>query len=321
MTFDYKTSLWENAYTITERKISDSPIIQIIPGINENNLVVFCEDGIAYLLDEDLKVLADYRVSDCGITCVEEIAPRDKTRAVIVADTKGNLNLFNLSFDIKLFLGKKAGAVTAMQGLSAGRVLISYPLEKNTTRVEMIESFTGNHLSSIDLVGIRRGRDFACPEGFLALDEAWLLAGTDKNIIEIGFKGSNLFRKSSCPLRENFYLDEVTCDAVGQSYVGKEVNYYSSEEPRYENVPHAFDEDQKVSTISEKYKVRIITEMNTLFVKHKIEEINKAVEFAEGLCFIKHFHFPEGRVILSGNDSTLRIVDWRSNCSKFFFDC
>jgi hypothetical protein len=320
MTFDYKTSLWHNKYTITERKISDSLIIQIISGIKENNLVVFCENGLAYLLDEDLKILADYRVSDCRITCVEEIVPRNKTRAVIVADIEGHLNLFNLSFDTKLSLGKKAGAVTAIQGLSAGRVLVSYPLEKNTTRIEMIESFTGNHLAGVDLVGTRRVRDFACAEGFLNLDEAWLLAGTDKKIMEIGFKGSSIFHKSTGPLREKFYLDEIICDAVGQSYVGKEL-FPLNEEPHYQNVPYAHDEDQKVSTISEKYKVRIITEMNRLIVKHRVEEINKDVELKEGLCFIKHLHYPEGRIILSGNDSTLRIVDWRSNCSKFFFDC
>jgi hypothetical protein len=320
MTFNYKTSLWHNKYTITERKISDSLIIQIIPAIKENNLVVFCENGLAYLLDEDLKVLADYRVSDSGITCVEEIAPRNKTRAVVVADIEGNLNLFNLSFDTKLFLGKKAGAVTAIQGLSAGRVVVSYPLEKSTTRIEMIEAFTGNYLSSIDLVGTRRVRDFACAEAFLNLDEAWLLAGTDKKIMEIGFKGSSIFHKSTGPLREKFYLDEIICDAVGQSYVGKEL-YPLNEEPHYQNVPYAHDEDQKVSTISEKFKVKVITEMHRLFIQHRVEEINKSVEFDVGLCFVKHCHFPEGRIVLSASDSTLRIVDWRSNCSKFFFDC
>jgi len=43
--------------------------------------------------------------------------------------------------------------------------------------------------------------------------------------------------------------------------------------------------------------------------------------FDDGLSFRKHLHWPEGRVILAGNDSVLRIVDWRTNCSKFFFDC
>jgi hypothetical protein len=316
--FDYKQSMWNNKYTIIEKKFSDSPVIQVLPSSNNNNILLFHQNGIAHLVDENLEVLDSFRLSEHELTCVEEVAPRKKCRAILVADVEGNLFTFNSSLEAKRLLKKTPSPVTAIADLGDKRVLISYHDGNNTTRLEMITPLSGNHLSSLKLVGTQRIVDFACPSVFIEAKEGWLLAASDQAIIEIGFNGHQLVTKSISHSKSDFYIDEIYCDVIESHPVGKEL--YPEYGPEYEDVPYVTDLDDKISTISESYKVRVITEGNNLYVRNKREEINHCIEFDQGISFCKHIHWPEGRIILSGNDCVVRIIDWRSNCARFFFD-
>jgi hypothetical protein len=318
MTFDYKISVWHNNYTIIESKISDSPVIQILSSADFKNMLVFHENGFAHLLDDNLRVLDSYMLSEHGLSCVEEVVPRKRMRSILVADTQGNLFSFNSSLEGKKLVKKTPTPITAIVDLGDKRILVSYYDDNNTTRLEMITPLSGNHLSSLKLVGTQRIVDFACPSAFKGLKEGWLLAASDQSIIEVGFLGHQLRTKSINHANRDFYIDEIYCDAIEQAIAGKEL--YPENGPIYEDVQYVTDLDEKRSTISDRFGARIITEGNHLYVKYRSEEINLHVEFDECVSFCKHLHWPEGRIILSGNDSTLRIVDWRSNCSRFFFD-
>lgn len=314
--FNYKESVFKNRHTSIEKKISNSKVIQILPSSDEKGILLFHEDGMAHLVNENLDIVNSYQLTDTSISCVEKVTSRNRCKVILVADNNGNLYSFTSSLGNKRLLKQTMTPITSISDIGEHRVLISYPDGNNTVTVEMITPNSGNLVSSLTLEGFFRIVDFSCPSVIYGRDEGWLLAASDQAIIEIGFKENQLFRKSINHTDSDYYIDEIWCDKIGQSTVGKKL--YPECGPEYEDETYASDIDEKISTISEEHGVRVITEGCHVYIKDKKEKVNLHIEFNDEVSFCKHLHWPKGRIILSGNDSYLRILDWRSNCSQFF---
>lgn len=312
MSSDYQSSVWKNNYTLNDYHICDSPIIQVRPSEERNNLYVFSRDGYVYHVDGyDFKVLDSHQVSKNKLCCVEEVSVL-ATRGFLVADDGGGLTLFDSSFDEGKDFGKRSSFVTAIQCIGRGRLLISYPLGEDKVRVEMISSTDGRNITQIDTENIKRVRDFHCPAARWNKNDGWVVAASDNAVVTIDFKMYQLSQRSLVGIRPEFFIDEIACDISRQKLAGKDI----------EDTQGYFqlsDVEQKKSTISWDHDTQVFTEDNRLYVKN-FREANELVTLEKEDVVLKNLHEPKGRICCGTIDGRLIVSDWRLFSHRFIVD-
>ena len=308
-------TIWDNNHTLQDYHICDSPIIQIRPSNERSNLYVFSEDGYVHHVDGfDFKVLSSIKISSNQLKCVEEILVQDK-RGFLVADTNGNLTLFNSSFESGLDMGKRAKAITAIECIGRSRVLISYPVTKDRVRVEMIKSSSGAHIAYLDINGIKRVRDFHCPSVRRNKSDGWVVAASDNAVITISFKVYQLYEKSFVKIRPEFFMDEIGCDVIRQKIVGKNILEKADRSDYFK----LSDIEQKKSSISWEYETQVTTESNRLYIK-RLDGVNKCIDLGEEEIVLKNMHRPEGRIICGTAFGHILVTDSRILSLRFIAD-
>ena len=308
-------NIWDNKHTLMERYICDAPIIQIRPSRERSNLYVFSEDGYVHHVDGyDFSVINSIKISKNRLTCIEEVSVRS-ARGFVVADVKGNLTLFNSSFDSPKKLGEKDGAITAIQCIGRSRVLISYSIGDNKVRVEMISPISGRYITKLEIDDVKRIRDFHCPTARWNKNDGWIVAATDNAVVTINFKMYKLSKKSFVKIRPEFFIDEIATDVIRQKLAGKTI-VALDERKKYWSLS---DIEQKKSTVSLEYDTQVFTEDNRLYVRD-LKGVNELVELGDDEVVLKNLHEPEGRVSCGTTDGRLLVVDYRMNSMRFICD-
>ncbi len=311
--------VWKNKYSINRYQVWNKPIIRILPGTQGSDLFVFTRDGYVHEVSGfDFKIMNSIKISERSLTCVQEIAVRD-ARSFVVADIDGNIKRFTSSFEIPKVLGKKEAEVTAIEGIGRSRILISYPIKKFGCRVEMIDVHTGEVYASLDYKSIWRIKDLCCPEHKKNRNDGYVMGVSDQEILTINYKMFALEQGGIQTENPKWYFDEIACDLTSFKVARKEI-LRIDEEKKYDNVPYATSEEDKISTVTCKNDTFILTEGNRIWINVRLGKVKEFVELNEGECFITQQHDSTGRIIGGTFEGKLIVIDFRLNSLRFIFD-
>lgn len=318
---NYNMPIWSRAYTKNVYNISDSALIQIIPSSLGANLLVFDEAGWVYHIDGySYEIQYKIRVTTNKVICVEEVKCGEK-RYCIISDDKRFLYKFDLSLkeDI-VYFPRRSSVVTSIQDIGNSRSLISYSKRRSITRVELINSETGVPLRYLDLDNISRIRDFHCPSILIGKKDGWLLAASDRFIIQINFEKYELNEGKRIEVSGGIYVDEIWCDTLVRHVAGKnlvhDVGKKMIVDPRF----RVSNKNRKVGSISFDYGTRIQVEGTSIYINEERARCAEYIELKHNTLYCKHLHWPYGRICLASYTGNFVVLDFRGNSLRFISD-